>query len=215
MTLAPGQLLSSFQVLGPLGAGAMGEVYRARDTRLDREVAIKVLPEDLAADPERLARFEREARALASLNHPNVAAIYGVDRVDGVSFLVLELVPGEDLARRLEQGALPIGEALDVGRQIAEGLEAAHEAGVVHRDLKPANLALTPDGVVKILDLGLAKVDAGGRRRRGVGERGDPDPRGHRGGSDPRVAELHESGAGAGPEGGQTDGRVGVRLRAL
>ena len=157
MTLAPGQRLSSYQVLAPLGAGAMGEVYRARDTRLEREVAIKVLPADLAADPERLARFEREARALASLNHPNVAAIYGVDRVDGVSFLVLELVPGEDLARRLERAALPIGEALDVGRQIAEGLEAAHEAGVVHRDLKPANLALTPDGVVKILDLGLAK----------------------------------------------------------
>ena len=157
MTLTAGQSLTYYEILGPLGAGGMGEVYRARDTRLDREVAIKVLPEELADDDERLRRFEREAKTLASLNHPNVAGIHGVDEDGDVCFLALELVPGEDLETRLKRGALPIDEALDVCRQLAEGLEAAHEAGVVHRDLKPANVRVTPDGVVKILDFGLAK----------------------------------------------------------
>jgi len=157
MTLVSGQSLTHYEILGPLGAGGMGEVYRARDTRLDREVAIKVLPEELADDPDRFLRFEREAKTLASLNHPNVAGIHGVDTEGDIYFLALELVPGEDLAARLSRGALPVDEALDIGRQIAEGLEAAHEAGVVHRDLKPANVRVTPDGVVKILDFGLAK----------------------------------------------------------
>ncbi|HEV8114560.1 MAG TPA: protein kinase [Planctomycetota bacterium] len=157
MTLAPGATLASYQILGPLGAGAMGEVYRAKDTRLDREVAIKVLPEHFAEDEERLRRFEREARTLASLNHPNVAQIFGVDQVGDTCFLVLELVPGESLEERLQRGPLPLGEALDVCRQIAAGLEAAHEAGVIHRDLKPANVRITPDGKVKVLDFGLAK----------------------------------------------------------
>ena len=157
MTLAAGQTLSFYEVLGPLGAGGMGEVYRARDTRLDREVAIKVLPEELADDEERLRRFEREAKTLASLNHPNVAGIHGVDQVGETCFLALELVPGEDLAERLSRGRLPVDEALELCRQIAEGLEAAHEAGVVHRDLKPANVRITPQGVAKILDFGLAK----------------------------------------------------------
>jgi Tol biopolymer transport system component len=157
MPLAPGQSLSFYEVLGPLGAGGMGEVYRARDTRLEREVAIKVLPEHFAEDEERLRRFEREARTLATLHHPNVASIFGIDQVGEVCFLALELVPGEDLAMRLARGRLPVDEALDVCRQIAEGLEAAHEAGVVHRDLKPANVRITPDGVVKLLDFGLAK----------------------------------------------------------
>ncbi len=157
MPLAPGQSLQFYEILGPLGAGGMGEVYRARDTRLEREVAIKVLPEELADDEERLRRFEREAKTLASLNHPNVAGIHGVDQEGDLCFLALELVAGEDLATRLARGALPVDEAIDVCRQIAEGLEAAHEAGVVHRDLKPANLRITPDGVVKILDFGLAK----------------------------------------------------------
>ena len=157
MSLAAGQSLSFYEILGPLGIGGMGEVYRARDTRLEREVAIKVLPEELADDEERLRRFEREAKTLASLNHPNVAGIHGVDQVDDVCFLALELVPGEDLATRLSRGPLPVDEALDACRQVAEGLEAAHEAGVVHRDLKPANVRVTPDGVVKILDFGLAK----------------------------------------------------------
>ena len=158
MTIAAGTTLSHYEVLGPLGAGAMGEVYRARDTRLGREVAIKVLPSHFAEEPERMARFEREARSLASLNHPNIAQIHGVDQDQGLYFLTLELVPGETLEDRLKRGALPVDEAIDVCRQIAEGLEAAHEAGVIHRDLKPANVRITPDGRVKLLDFGLAKA---------------------------------------------------------
>lgn len=164
MPLAPGTTLSFYKILGPLGAGAMGEVYRARDTRLERDVAIKVLPTEFASNEERLRRFEREARTLASLNHPNVAHIHGVERVDGVSFLVLELVSGDTLESRLAHGPLPPDDCFDICRQIAEGLEAAHEAGIVHRDLKPANVRLTPEGVAKVLDFGLAKslrVDSG------------------------------------------------------
>jgi len=157
MTLVSGSKLLHYEVLGPLGAGAMGEVYRARDSKLGREVAIKVLPEHFADDEERLRRFEREAKTLASLNHPNVAQIHGVDQVGDTCFLVLELVPGESLEERLRRGPLAVEDALDVCRQIAEGLEAAHEAGVIHRDLKPANIRLTPEGKVKVLDFGLAK----------------------------------------------------------
>jgi serine/threonine protein kinase len=157
MSLTTGQTLSFYEILGPLGVGGMGEVYLAKDTRLEREVAIKVLPEELADDEERLRRFEREAKTLASLNHLNVAGIHGIDQVQDTCFLAMELVPGEDLEQRVKRGALPLDEALDVCRQIAEGLEAAHEAGVIHRDLKPANVRITPDGVVKILDFGLAK----------------------------------------------------------
>jgi len=168
MPLAPGQTLSFYEILGPLGAGGMGEVWRARDTRLEREVALKVLPDELADDDERLRRFEREAKTLAALNHPNVAHLYGIDQVGDVCFIVMELVSGEDLATRLARGRMPLAEALDVCRQIAEGLEAAHEAGVVHRDLKPANVRLTPEGVVKLLDFGLAKP-IGPRARSGSG----------------------------------------------
>ena len=157
MPLAAGQTLTHFEILGPLGAGGMGEVYRARDTRLEREVAIKVLPEHFADDEERLRRFEREAKTLASLSHTNLAHVYGIDQVGDTCFIAMELVPGEDLEARLRRGAPALDEAIDVCRQIAEGLEAAHEAGVVHRDLKPANVRVTPDGVVKILDFGLAK----------------------------------------------------------
>jgi serine/threonine-protein kinase len=158
MTLATGHSLAHYTILAPLGAGAMGEVYRARDSKLGREVAIKVLPEHFADDEERLKRFEREAKTLAALNHPNVAQIFGVDQVGDTCFLVLELVPGESLEERLKRGALAVDEALDVCRQIAEGLEAAHEAGVIHRDLKPANIRVTPEGRVKVLDFGLAKA---------------------------------------------------------
>jgi serine/threonine protein kinase len=153
-----GRKLGPYQILAPLGAGGMGEVYRARDAKLGREVALKVLPEAFARDPERLARFRREAQLLAALNHPNIAAIYSVDEANGVPFLVLELVAGDTLAERLAAGAIPIGESLRTAGQIAEALEAAHEKGIIHRDLKPSNVKLTPDGKVKVLDFGLAKA---------------------------------------------------------
>ena len=153
-----GTTISHYKVLEKIGEGGMGEVYRATDTKLSREVAIKVLPEPFTQDPQRLARFEREAKLLASLNHPNIAAIYGLEEADGVRFLALELVEGETLAERVAKGPLPVEEALEVCRQIAEGVEAAHEKGVIHRDLKPANVKVTPKGKVKILDFGLAKA---------------------------------------------------------
>ena len=153
-----GQRLGVYHILDLLGVGGMGEVYRARDTRLGRDVAVKVLPRLFSADPERLARFEREARLLASLNHPHVAAIYGFEETASVHALVLELVEGPTLAERLQRGPLPIAEALRVARQIADALEAAHERGVVHRDLKPQNIKVKPDGTVKVLDFGLAKA---------------------------------------------------------
>ncbi len=156
-----GRTLGQYRVVEKVGAGGMGEVYRAADTRLGRDVALKFLPEALARDPDRLARLEREARLLASLNHPNIAAIYGLEEADGVRFLVLELVAGETLAERLASGSLPMEEALAVCRQIAEGLENAHSRGIIHRDLKPANIKITPEGRVKILDFGLAKAFEG------------------------------------------------------
>jgi len=162
MALTPGSRLGDFEIRERIGVGGMGEVWLARDGRLGREVAIKVLPEPLATDADRLARFEREARLLASLNHPNVATIHGVDQIGDVCFLVLELVKGDSLARRVAEGPLPVREALSIARQIAAGMEAAHESGVIHRDLKPANVCLTPDGTAKVLDFGLAKSLAGG-----------------------------------------------------
>jgi serine/threonine protein kinase/Tol biopolymer transport system component len=156
-----GQTLSHYRITAALGAGGMGEVYRATDTNLQREVAIKVLPSEVSQDPERLARFRREAHLLASLNHPNIAAIYGLEEADGKPFLALELVDGEDLAQRLKRGPLPVGEALELAGQIAEALDAAHEKGIVHRDLKPANVKVAPDGRVKVLDFGLAKAWVG------------------------------------------------------
>ena len=153
MALSAGARLGPYEILAPIGAGGMGEVYRGRDTKLDREIAIKVLPAALARDPERLARFEREAKVLASLNQPNIAQIYGVEESDGVRALVMELVPGETL-----KGPLPLERALNYAKQIADALEAAHDKGITHRDLKPANIMVTPQGVVKVLDFGLAAV---------------------------------------------------------
>src|SRR5687768_4602981 len=158
MSLGPGTRIGPYEVVGLLGVGGMGEVLRARDTKLNRDVALKVLPEVVAADPDRLARFQREAEVLASLNHPNIAHIYGLEDADGVTALVLELVEGPTLAARIAQGAMPIDEALPVARQIADALEAAHEQGIIHRDLKPANVKVRPDGTVKVLDFGLAKL---------------------------------------------------------
>ncbi len=156
-----GTSLSHYRVTARIGAGGMGEVYRAEDTNLGREVAIKVLPSEVAQDPERLARFEREAHLLASLNHPHIAAIHGLEEAGGQRFLVLELIEGEDLAERLSRGAVPVDETLEIAGQVAEALEEAHAKGVVHRDLKPANVKLTPEGNVKVLDFGLAKAYAG------------------------------------------------------
>ena len=156
-----GTTISHYKVIEKIGQGGMGEVYRATDTNLSRDVAIKVLPEQFTKDPQRLARFEREAKLLASLNHPNIAAIYGFEEADDVRFLAMELVPGETLAERVAKGPVPVEEALEVCRQIAEGVEAAHEKGVIHRDLKPANVKVTPEGKVKILDFGLAKAFEG------------------------------------------------------
>jgi len=158
MPLGPGTRLGPYEILSSIGAGGMGEVYRARDTKLDRDVAIKVLPEAFAADPERTARFQREAKTLASLNHPHIAAIYGIEESGGTHALVMELIEGEDLSQRIARGPIPIEEALPIAKQIAEALEAAHEQGIIHRDLKPANIKVTPNGNVKVLDFGLAKL---------------------------------------------------------
>jgi Tol biopolymer transport system component len=158
MPLEAGDRLGHYEVLGSLGAGGMGEVYRARDTGLDRDVAIKVLPENVAQDEARLARFEREAKLLASLNHPNIATLYGLEEHEQQRFLVMELVEGETLSARLDRARLPVDEALQIARQIAHGLEAAHRQGVIHRDLKPANVMISAEGTVKILDFGLAKA---------------------------------------------------------
>ena len=150
--------IAHYKVTAKLGQGGMGEVYRATDTRLDRDVAIKVLPESFAQDKERLARFEREAKVLASLDHPNIGSIYGIEDADGKRCLILQLIEGETLTERLRTGAMPIDEALDVCKQIAEALEAAHEKRIIHRDLKPGNVKITPEGKVKVLDFGLAKA---------------------------------------------------------
>ena len=158
MPLTVGTRLGDYEVLGALGAGGMGEVYRARDTKLGRDVAVKALPEEFAADAERLARFEREAQALAALNHPNLAIIHELKDVDGNKYLILELIEGDTLAERIERGPLPIADALDIAAQIARALGAAHDKGIVHRDLKPANVKITPEGRVKVLDFGLAKI---------------------------------------------------------
>src|SRR5678816_3318179 len=153
-----GRRLGIYQLHERVGAGGMGEVYRARDIRLQRDVAVKILPEAFAADGNRRARFEREALVLASLNHPNIATIHGIEDDDGVHALVMELVDGETLADRIMRGVIPVPEALAIARQIADALDAAHERGIVHRDLKPANIKLTSSGLVKVLDFGLAKA---------------------------------------------------------
>ena len=158
MPLEPGTRLGHYDVTALLGEGGMGQVWQATDTQLGREVALKILPDAFATDPDRLARFEREAKVLASLNHPNIGSIYGLEEAEGVRALVLELIEGPTLADRIKQGPIPIDEALPIAKQIAEALEAAHEQGVIHRDLKPANIKVKDDGTVKVLDFGLAKA---------------------------------------------------------
>ena len=176
MPLRPHERLGPYEILAPLGRGGMGEVWRARDTSLEREVAVKTLAPELAARPDLLARQRREAKLLAALNHPNVGAIYGLHEQDGAVYLVLEFVPGETLADRLARGALPLDEALLVGEQVVAALEAAHEAGIVHRDLKPANVKLRPDGTIKVLDLGIARGADAGTGERLAGDAGTHTP---------------------------------------
>src|SRR5499427_3294447 len=153
-----GTKLGHYEITNHIGSGGMGDVYQATDSKLGRSVAIKFLPEAFSHDTERVARFQREARVLASLNHANIAAIYGVEEINARHFLVMELVTGETLADRIKRGAIPIEEALPIAKQIAEALEEAHEKGIIHRDLKPANIKVTPEGKVKVLDFGLAKA---------------------------------------------------------
>ena len=173
MALTTGSRLGVYDVTALIGEGGMGEVYRARDTKLDRDVAIKILPEAFAHDADRLARFQREAQTLASLNHPNIAAIYGLEESGGVTALVMELVEGEDLSQRIARGPIPVDETLPIAKQIAEALEAAHEQGIIHRDLKPANIKVRSDGTVKVLDFGLAKAIEGAGSAGEVGGRVD------------------------------------------
>ena len=158
MTIRTGTKFGGYEIVGPLGAGGMGEVYRARDSKLKREVAIKVLPDAFSRDAERAARFQREAEILASLNHPHIAAIYDLVESGETRFLVLELVEGETLAERIARGPLQIDKTIEIARQMTEALESAHERGIIHRDLKPANVKITPDGTVKVLDFGIAKM---------------------------------------------------------
>ncbi|HTT20462.1 MAG TPA: serine/threonine-protein kinase, partial [Candidatus Sulfotelmatobacter sp.] len=158
MPLPPGTKLGQYEILGPIGAGSMGEVYRARDTRLNRDVAIKVLPALASPEPERLQRFEVEAKAAAALNHPNILSVFQMGTHEGAPYLVSELLDGKTLAESLRRGPLPLRQVIQFGMQIAHGLAAAHEKGIVHRDLKPDNLFVTKEGRIKILDFGLAKI---------------------------------------------------------
>ena len=211
LTVRPARI-GSYDIIDVLGVGGMGEVYRARDSRLQRDVAIKVLPVDMTNDPERLARFEREAQVLASLNHPHIAQLYGLDESGSVPALVMELVEGPTLASVIanyQNAPLTLVRALAIARQITDGLEAAHEKGIVHRDLKPGNLALTPKGDVKILDFGVAKSPDT------AGTTGSPAVGGDRCRRGARNARLHESRAGARTAGGQAYGHLGLRLCAV
>src|SRR5215470_1409069 len=158
MAITIGTRLGSYELTALLGKGGMGEVYRARDAKLKRDVAIKILPDEFSKDDDRVSRFQREAEVLASLNHPNIAAIYDLQEANDTRFLILELVEGETLAERIQRGPIPVEEALRIAHSICEALEAAHERGIIHRDLKPANVKITPDGKVKVLDFGLAKA---------------------------------------------------------
>jgi len=158
MPIQPGTHLGPYEILSAIGAGGMGEVYRAHDPKLGRDVAIKVLPEAFARDAERMARFQREAKVLASLDHPNIASIYGLEDSEGTRALVMQLVEGPTLADRIKAGSIPVDEAIRIARQLADALEYAHERGIIHRDLKPANVKVTNDDAVKVLDFGLAKA---------------------------------------------------------
>jgi len=215
MSLSPGTRLGAYEILALLGAGGMGEVYRSRDTKLNREVAIKILPDAFAQDPDRLARFKREAQVLASLNHPNIAAIYGLEEADGMRALVLELVEGPTLAERIAHGPLPLEDTLPMAVQMAEALEAAHEKGVMHRDLKPANVKITPAGTVNVLDFGLAKAFGPEPADASFSNSPTLSLAATQQGVIPGHGGVHVAGTGEGPRGGPADGPLRVRLRAL
>ena len=212
MPIAAGTRLGVYEFIAPIGAGGMGEVYRARDTRLGRDVALKILPDAFAHDPERLARFKREAQVLASLNHPHIAGIYGLEEGFGISALALELVDGPTLAERLAQGPVPLAEALGIARQLADALDVAHTQGIIHRDLKPANIKMRPDGTVKVLDFGLAKsVDSADVRRGALTDNHGAITLWHHS----RNRRLHGSGAGARQGRRQARRYLGVRVRGV
>ncbi len=212
MRILPGMRLGPYEVLSPLGAGGMGEVWKARDTRLGREVAIKVLPAEIASDPSRLKRFEKEARAASALNHPNIVTIYDIGSADSVSYIAMETVDGKTLREALFSGPLPMKKLLPIAAQIADGLARAHEAGIVHRDLKPENVMVTKDGLVKILDFGLAKLtqtDTSGEGSHSADGDGDLS-RGRAG-----DGRLHVAGADGGPARGLPVRPVFLRLDPL
>jgi len=216
LALTPGTRLGVYEVSAQIGEGGMGQVYRATDTKLKRQVAIKILPTALAADHDRLARFQREAEVLASLNHPNIAAIHGLEESGGMTALIMELVEGDNLSQRIARGAIPVDEALPIAKQIAEALEAAHEQGIIHRDLKPANVKVRSDGTVKVLDFGLAKAMApAAGSSPSVDVPDDHHARDDTGWGDSRHRGLHESRASAGQDGGQARGHLGVRCGAV
>ena len=217
MTLTSGTRLGPYEITAQIGAGGMGEVYKATDTNLKRAVAIKVLPASVSRDPDRLARFQREAEVLAVLNHPNIAAIYGLERSGGITALVMELVEGRTLADRIAQGAIPIDESLSIAKQIAEAVEAAHEQGIIHRDLKPANIKVRPDGTAKVLDFGLAKAMEPVAAMSPSVSRSPTvtSPAMTQAGMILGTAAYMSSGAGTRQTGGQACGHLGVRLRAL
>ncbi len=212
MPIGPGSRLGPYEVTALIGEGGMGKVWRAHHTGLKRDDALKVLPDAFASDPDRLARFRREAQVLASLNHPNIAHVHGLEQSDGVQALVMELVEGPTLADRIAQGPIPVDEALPIAKQIAEALEAAHEQGIIHRDLKPANIKLRPDGTVKVLDFGLAKaLEPASAAQHGRDRIADhhvtrDDDRRRR---VARHRRLHEPGAGAWQGRGQADATFG------
>ena len=216
MALSSGTRLGSYEVVTAIGAGGMGEVYQAHDTKLGRDVAIKVLPEGFAHDPERLSRFRREAQLLAALNHPTIATIYGLEDSNGTSYLVMELVPGETLAERIKrEGAVPVEESLTIAKQIAEALEAAHEKGIIHRDLKPANVKLTPEGKVKVLDFRLAKAFEGDSAIEDMSNSPTLSRAATMQGVILGTAAYMSAEQAPGQGSGQTNGYLGVRMRAL